>query len=415
MAVEFPNTRKGRLERIAALNGEASAALRRLIPLERLRKDGAFFTQSALAARIMRHLPSSPPSIFFDPACGAGDLLLAAARRLPLRASLPATLQLWGKRLSGRDQYDEFVRATKARLLLLAMERLDIRKGFSKGVPADLFPMISVGDGLNARRAYQRSDCILLNPPYCASPAPVDCNWAAGSMTSAAVFFEVALQHSRLGTRILAILPEVLRTGSRYAKWRTHVRQQCSIKSLRICGVFGNSVDIDIFILAAVTKKKSLRRGKSVWHCAKTNAVSKVGDMFDVHVGAVVPHRHRKNGPQSPYIHAKSLPRWEELTSPPRGVRRFKGTLFLPPFVAVRRTSRVEDTYRAVGTIVAAGAPVAVENHLLVCRPKDGSIGRCRALLDCLKSEKSNAFLNKRIRCRHLTVGAVRELPLPKR
>jgi hypothetical protein len=413
MAVEFADTRKDRLERLAALDGAASAALRRAIPLERLRKNGAFFTQSGLATVAMRHLPTCLPNLFFDPACGAGDLLLAVARRLPLQDSLSATLRSWGSRLSGRDRHQEFVRAAKARLVLLAIERMKIRKAPSDRLPGHLFPLISEGEGLEARSAYQKSDCIILNPPFYASAAPAGCNWAAGNVTSAAVFIEEALKLSRRGTRVIAILPEVLRTGSRYAKWRKHVGEGCSIQALRTCGVFAASVDIDVFIFAAVKGKSSRRRVTNIWHRAEGNAESTLGETFDVHVGAVVPHRHRKRGPESPYIHARSLPRWEEVSSP-QEVRRFSGTLFTPPFVAVRRTSRAEDEHRAVATLIASGAPVAVENHVLVCRPKNGSIHRCRKLLQCLKSTKVNAFLNERIRCRHLTVSAVRELPLPK-
>ncbi len=414
MTVEFVGSPHDRLQRLAALDGEASAELRRVITLKRLRDNGAFFTQSGLARSATRHLPKRLPNVFFDPACGAGDLLIAAARRLPLRDSLSSTLHLWGRKLSGRDKHEEFIRATKARLVLLAMERLKIVRAPPSRLPRRLFPLISAGEGLNARRGYQRAECVLLNPPFCASPAPKGSKWAAGNVTSAAIFVQEALRLSKPGTRIIAILPEVLRTGSRYAKWRARVSEQCLIKSVDTCGVFAASVDIDVFILTGVKEKNPFRRVTDVWHRAKRTTDRTVGDAFEVHVGAVVPHRHKKRGPLSPYIHAKSLPRWQEVTSLDE-IRRFKGTLFAPPFVALRRTSRVEDAHRAVATIVLAGTPVAVENHLLVCKPKNGSVGRCRELARRLKSGEINTFLNERIRCRHLTVTAVRELPFAPR
>jgi hypothetical protein len=52
-----------------------------------------------------------------------------------------------------------------------------------------------------------------------------------------------------------------------------------------------------------------------------------------------------------------------------------------------------------------------VENHLIVLRPKDGTIGACREVLGILKDERTTRWLNERIRCRHLTVAALDELP----
>src|SRR3546814_13351615 len=55
-----------------------------------------------------------------DPACGAGDLLIACARSLPILPSLEETLQAWGKRLYGRDIHPELVEVAQYRLALLA-------------------------------------------------------------------------------------------------------------------------------------------------------------------------------------------------------------------------------------------------------------------------------------------------------
>jgi hypothetical protein len=82
-----------------------------------------------------------------------------------------------------------------------------------------------------------------------------------------------------------------------------------------------------------------------------------------------------------------------------------------PPFVAIRRTSSPSDTFRAAGTLVIGKQMIAAENHLIIARPKSGSIDDCRKLLRMLRNPDTNNFLNQRIRCRHLTVSAVREIP----
>lgn len=85
--------------------------------------------------------------------------------------------------------------------------------------------------------------------------------------------------------------------------------------------------------------------------------------------------------------------------------------VFRPPFVAIRRTSGPRDRSRAVATIVRGRRAVAVENHVIVCLPEDGSIERCRALLARLRSSRTDDWLNRRIRCRRLTTSAVAGVP----
>ena len=66
----------------AALDGEPSRELRKAISLERRRGAGAFFTGSVLARKavVRPRRGKECRGKIFDPACGAGDLLLAAAR-----------------------------------------------------------------------------------------------------------------------------------------------------------------------------------------------------------------------------------------------------------------------------------------------------------------------------------------------
>ena len=110
-------------------------------------------------------------------------------------------------------------------------------------------------------------------------------------------------------------------------------------------------------------------------------------------------------------MHSRGLPTWGSIDVASLPKKRFSGTLFSPPFVAVRRTSRPVDSGRAIGTLVIGDCRVAVENHLLVVRPKDPSVEACEEVLRLLKEDRTDRWLNNRIRCRHLTVSALRELP----
>src|SRR3954447_10385847 len=69
---------------LAALDGQPGRELRRLVSLVKRRKDGAFFTGSTLAKKVVAHFLREPwrQIVVCDPACGAGDLLIAASHRL---------------------------------------------------------------------------------------------------------------------------------------------------------------------------------------------------------------------------------------------------------------------------------------------------------------------------------------------
>ena len=137
-----------------------------------------------------------------------------------------------------------------------------------------------------------------------------------------------------------------------------------------------------------------------------------IGDLFTVAVGPVVPHRNPKKGKWYPYIHPRLLPSWTTINVDNAiKKRRFNGTVFKPPFVVIRRTSRPSDSNRAIASIIKGKSYVAVENHLIVCKPKSGCLDDCHKLLKLLKLDFTNEWLNKRIRCRHLTVTAIREIP----
>jgi len=82
-----------------------------------------------------------------------------------------------------------------------------------------------------------------------------------------------------------------------------------------------------------------------------------------------------------------------------------------PPFVVIRRTSSPSDNPRARATIIRGNQSVAVENHLIALKPKSGYVRDCQKLTKMLAKPATDIFLNQRIRCRHLTVSAVKDIP----
>jgi N-6 DNA Methylase len=395
-----------------ALDGQPATALRRLVPLEILRADGAFFSGEKLARRLVQPLVESinNESVVLDPACGAGDLLVAIAQHLQIRRTLSHTLDCWGAQLAGRDIHPEFVAATIARIALAAMRRG--AKVDRNGQPAaSRLVDVLVGSGLDDTGAYARATHVVVNPPFNMMPASPGCSWVAGSVNTAAVFLERVIDRVRPGTHVAAILPDVLRSGARYARWRALVESRLCIRRVEVVGQFAPQVDVDVFMLVGeVVSTASSLQTPTIWHGAR-EACERIGDLFDVSVGALVPYRDRNRGPWRPVVAPASLPPWETVRRVDTR-RRFAGRVEQGPFVAVRRTSRPGDRARAVATILAVKESVVVENHVLVLRPHDGTLRSCKRLLTSLRRPETTEWLDMRIRCRHLTVGAVRELPI---
>lgn len=405
----------------AALDGQPSSALRSTIKIDIRRKSGAFFTGkdladalvAPLAARLRRGIK------IYDPACGAGDLLAACAYHLPVANGFESTIEYWGRLIHGMDIHPEFVRAAKARLLLVAFSR-GLRPGSASINLRDIFPNLNVGNSLKTLCNITNLSVILLNPPYGKTTfLPEYGDWTSGSTSMAAVFVDDILSQAKGGTEILAILPDVLRTGSTYARWRTCVNNIATVKEIKPIGQFDAWTDVDVFTAKFRVRGENsrLKDGAvgSAWWSANIQSVHidcRVGDVFKVRVGPVVPFRHEQKGPWYPYICPRCLTCWGTFdTACATRYRRFLGTVLHPPFVAIRRTSRPDDRYRAVATLIKGQRPVAVENHLIVLTPISNRLTDCRQLVRVLRSDQANEWLNDRIRCRHLTVPALAGLP----
>lgn len=389
------------------LDGRAGRELRLAVPLSDLRRMGAFFTGDALAGEVIRR--AGEPTVWsavVDPACGCGDLLLAAARRLAVHHDLESTLQSWGEVLHGVDCVPEFVEVARQRLMLLALLRG--ARPTRPDLPRleALLPKIVSGDGRRHKYLAQ-ADLVLLNPPYGRIIAPPHVPWASGLVTDAALWVASVIEQVPHSGRLVAVLPDVLRSGTRYARWRAEVGTAARIAELRSIGQFDALTDVDVFVLVAT---RSMRKPGTGWPMLATAPVT-VADVCTVMVGPVVDRRDAHQGPLVPYIATQDLPQSGDFVPVRR--RRFSKRLFKPPFVVLRRTSRPTSEQARLRPVIIRGTEsVAVENHLLVLQPARATLHACRELAGALVEQPTTDWLNRRIRTRHLTVSAVREAPL---
>ena len=392
------------------LDGQAGVRLREIIPMRARKKRGAFFSNSGLRAAAIapwsRYKESTGPTL--DPAVGAGDLLIEVARQLPVYRDLKQTLQRWGHLLHGRDIEPAFVRLAKARLVLLAVSRGATANEVIDTQVDDLLPEIKVGDGLDLLNKGWSGEHIVMNPPFTYSRAPDDAKWARGRTSLAGIFLAKAVESARPGARLTAILPDVIRAGSRYGRLRSLVGERLHISAAEVYGQFDAWTDVDVFILRGVVGDGMLRAPSVPWWHRTVG--DKLGDKFDVCVGTVVPHRDRESDITQPYLDARAVPLGGDFDVCNAARRGFQKRVFRPPFVVVRRTSRPGDKSRGIGTLICGTGGVLVENHLIVLKPKDGTMNSCRRVIELLESARAKSWLDERIRCRHLTIGALREM-----
>jgi len=397
----------------AILNGEAATALNSIIPAKIRKKAGIFFTGHELSEKVavrISHLIQSGQTII-DPACGAGNLLMSCAKYLPIGKNVNETLEVWSDRLFGYDLYQQFVQATRLRLILLAAglhKQEDVRLALPN--QHSVLKGIQVGNIFGKTSQTAQTGCVVVNPPFGHVKAPENCQWANGNVQIAGLFFEKIIKAASRGRNIVAILPDVLRSGTRYKKWREMVSGLSDSMDIELVGRFDKNTDVDVFILhivASGTKNDTSRWPEAGVHDDIERCT--ISDLFDVHVGPVVPYRDPQIGKLHSYVDCSTAAPWAIVSDAPK--RRFKGRIFVPPFVVIRRTSNPADKYRAVASIINTRLPIAVENHLIVLKPKDNTLEKCQALVLRLKDDKTNKWLNSRIRCRHLTVSAIKELP----
>ena len=389
-----------------ALNGGAATSLRRLVPYSARRTAGAFFTPTPILTATTQFLTGrlTSSSVVYDPACGAGDLLLAAARGLPSDTTSPPALHY---RIIGRDLCPQFTAAARRRLLLHA-----VHHQWPTALPA--FPRIRTGCGLSAALPLRHATHLVLNPPFGSHLAPADAPWASGRVTQAATFLWRLLPRLRPRTEIVAILPDVLRSGTNYAAWRRTIAQRADLTSVRFFAQFDHATNVHATLLTFVTKPLDNTAPFVDWTDQHGPPLgSRIGDHFDVHVGPVVHFRDSHDGIRYPYVHSRNLIPWATIRSVDDSRLSLRPPLH-PPLIAVKRMSRPGDPQRAVAAILALPEPVALDNHLLTLTPRHGGLGACQRLLAQLRQPATTQALDKRIRCRHLTVSALSALEFHK-
>jgi len=385
---------------ISSVNGLASSKLRNLVSLEDRRNSGAFFTDSELGLEVLRsyELTFGKKVLFHDPACGAGNLLICVKNYYSDRlAKKKITLEV-----SGTDIHKEFVEASKLRLSIcdLLNNRVEDK---------DYSQSIVVNDGLKQNHFYQGATHIITNPPFNQINSPTDIKWASGKVSAAALFIDSIVANTQSGTEIIAILPDVLRSGSRYEKWRNHISTHCGVTGIKLLGQFDNYADVDVFSILLKKKNKPSIETHSSWVEVIANP-SKVSDQFNISVGTVVDNRDPRKGIERPYLISKGLEGWTELNQTEL-TRKHEGKTVQSPFVIIKRTSRHGDSHRTIATLITIPEPVYVDNHLIVLKPIRGGIRACRQLLKSLKSQATDTWIDNQIRCRHLTVKVVSQIP----
>lgn len=386
------------------------AVLRQCLPLEQMREAGSFFTGQMLATKVINSFDKALTgnSRVLDPTCGAGNLLIECSRKLGVHDTLSETLNEWGEILWGFDIHESFIEATKLRLIVEALNR-DVQKDCSIDQAIAYFKNIKVIDALLVTKEDLRSIThVVMNPPFSIWKSPNKNYWKQGKINAAGVVLDHYLRVLPNDCNLVAILPDVLRSGSRYNLFR----EFCSLKMHATCKVWGrfnSKTNVDIFILSGrITENKNL---KNILWQEELGNYEPLSAQFDVCTGPLVAYRDLELGSEYPYFNSKNTIAWEIITEASQ-TRKFQGKVISPPFVLVKRTSSPSDKYRATATIINLKTMVAVENHLIVIKPKNNSLTECKKLLKILKSSEINNFLNQRIRLRHLTVEVIKSIPL---
>jgi hypothetical protein len=331
-------------------------------------------------------------SVVVDPACGTGNLLIPASARLRALCDEVGEAQV-----RGFDLHQVFVDAARFR----------VASEIGKLPGPDTFVAY---DFLRHSKTVVDATHVVLNPPFIMIDKPPDANWANKRINAASLFVMQALEAMRVGSKLIALLPEVLRSGSTYSGWRREVEMRANHISVVPLGRFDALTNVDVFALYCDIALPHTPDESNLWRPATDAPHGTVGDHFDIRVGAVVPHRTPDGAARAPFLTANTAEPWtvvERVTVE----RAARARLDKGPFVAVRRTSSPKERERVRAVVVSDDRPIAVENHLIVLRPRSGRIEACLELMDALQDPRTSSFINDSIRCRHLTVGAIKSIP----
>lgn len=386
----------------------ATSVVYDLLTLSDRRKHGIFFSGSAWAQTLVSQLEVGRWKRFLDPSVGTGDLLVEICKQLPLAPSPKETLKDWSSRLAAVDLRESFLQIAWARIQAVAVAR-HRESGWLGEVPVlrDLPNSFRTGDALTLAFDLKTGDCVIMNPPYQLSNAPDSSFVGAGKRSAAAFHLEHVIKEAAIGVGIVALVPEVLRSGTSYRRFRNELSRRMDIFAFNSFGNFGPSADVDVAILHGITCNKPDAQDEtdSVYESSVT-----IGTKYTIKVGPVVPHRTVKSDKYYGYLTAKNAPAWTEISEVSE-MESYSTRLERGPFVVVKRTSSPSDKKRARASLILSKKELLVENHLIILRPNSGKVSDCRALLHQLEDPRTDCWLNEKIRCRHLTVSALKNIP----
>lgn len=394
----------------ALINGHANDMVYQLLPREDRRTHGVFFSGVTWARALVAQLKLEKWSRFLDPSVGTGDLLLEICKGLPLEENSIKTIRAWEKRLGAIDLRESFLKIAWARIQALAMIRHEEAIDASRFRP--LPSSFRAGSVFMTPLSLRPRDCLVMNPPYQRALAGPNSFVGTGKRSAAALHVEYVLRSAPDNVGLIALVPDVLRSGSSYRVFREALDKRMDILSFDGYGGFGGDADVDVAILRGVTHSSKARVSElSRPSLGLKPAGERVADFCSISVGPVVPHRTEETGRSYGYLTARNSPVWGAIGTPFEKAR-FNARLHTGPFVVVRRTSSPKDKQRARATLVRDKGPWLVENHLLVVSPLSGTLKDCKKIINNFKDARTDEWLNQHIRCRHLTVGAIASVPI---
>ena len=124
-------------------------------------------------------------------------------------------------------------------------------------------------------------------------------------MCAAAVFLDNWIDRLHPGSEIVALLPDALRSGARYQRWRDAVESRTTILDISLLMQFSPTIDIDVFLLALRVDEEPQQ---SIAWWTEPSGQKMVRDLFHIRVGTVVPHRDPEVGPFRIYATTRDLP-----------------------------------------------------------------------------------------------------------
>src|SRR3546814_1375254 len=104
-----------------------------------------------------------------------------------------------------------------------------------------------------------RADGILFNPPVGQTSEHSAKEWGSGRISAAALYLDDLVTLRTPGTPIAAILPEVLRCGTRYERFRARIQKAGLSGTFISHGTFDRWTDVDVFTTLLESRNGTLR------------------------------------------------------------------------------------------------------------------------------------------------------------